>query len=144
MKVLTLGTLVAVTITVAMAGGARAQNNDQGRHCDTTTLRGPYVFAASGFNIVAGVAQPKAIVELIDFHGDGSLTVTGGTVTINGVIAQIAPNGAGNYTLDPDCNGTLAFIGGPSFNIFIGDGKSGWMIQNNPNSVFQGTLTRRR
>ena len=136
--------LMAVVFAVAMTGGARADNEDQGK-CDSRTLKGSYVFTASGFNIVAGTAQPKAIVELIDFHGDGTLTVTGGTVSINGAITQIAPNGVGNYTLEPGCVGTLAFIPGPSFNIVVEkDGKSGWMIQNNPNSVFQGTLALRR
>ena len=50
-----------------------------------STLDGLYVFTAPGFNIVAGVPQPKAIVELIDFHGDGELTVPAATVSINGV-----------------------------------------------------------
>ena len=51
----------------ARAGGGR----DNG--CTLRTLRGTYVFSASGFNIVAGVAQPKAIVEVIVFNGDGTL-----------------------------------------------------------------------
>ena len=45
---------------------------DDGKACTVQTLRGSYLFAASGFNIVAGVAQPKAIVEGIDFNGDGA------------------------------------------------------------------------
>jgi len=48
-----------------------------------------YVFTASGFNIVSGVPQPKAIVELIRFFRDGTLDAPGGTVSINGSINPI-------------------------------------------------------
>jgi hypothetical protein len=148
MKALTMRTLIVVTFAGLISVVAWADDNNgqgQGPQCEEKTLRGSYVLAASGFNISGGAAQPKAIVELIDFHGDGSLTVTGGTLSINGTITQIPPNGAGNYTLGPDCNGTVNFIPLPNFNLFVDrDGKSGWVIQNNPNSVFQGTLTQRK
>ena len=145
MKALTMGILLAVTLAGVTASVASADNNGQGPVCDSATLRGEYVFTARGFNIVAGVAQPKAIVELIEFHGDGALTVLGGTVSVNGVIAQIPPNGTGNYSLGPDCNGTLSFIPAPNFTLFVErDGTSGWMMQTNPNSVFQGTLEQRK
>ena len=110
--------------------------------CGLHTLHGSYVFAASGYNIVAGVPQPKAIVELIDFNGDGTLTVSGGTVSINGNVVQNL-SGVGLYTLDAECKGTVMFTPGPSFDIFIRPGdKEGRMIQTNPGSVFQGTVTR--
>lgn len=145
MKALTMRTLLALALVSATTSVTRADDDDHERHCDSTKLKGSYVFSATGFNIVGGVAQPKTIVELIDFHGNGALTVTGGTVSINGVITQIAPNGVGNYTVESNCTGTIAFIPGPSFNLVVEvDGKTGWMIQSNPNSVFQGTLTRRK
>ena len=146
MKAFTMRTLIAVTIAGTLSNVAWADNEGHGRKCDSTTLKGSYVFSASGFNIVGGVAQPKTIVELIDFHGNGALTVTGGTVSINGAIMPIAPNQPGNYGVDPDCTGTVNFIPGPNFNLVVEvDGKSGWMIQTGPNpAVFQGTLTRRK
>ena len=145
MKALTMRTLIAVATVAAMTSVTRAEQEDHEGKCGSKTLKGSYVFSATGFNIVAGVAQPKTIVELIDFHGNGALTVTGGTVSINGVIIPIAPNGPGNYTVDPDCTGTISFIPGPRFNLVVEvDGKSGWMIQSDPNTVFQGTLTRRK
>jgi hypothetical protein len=145
MKALTMGTLLAVTFAWVMASAARADNG-LGPECDSATLRGEYVFTARGFSIGAGgVAQPKAIVELIEFHGNGALTVLGGTVSMNGVVNQIPPGGAGNYTLGPDCNGTLNFLPAPNFSLFVErDGKSGWMIQTNNNNVFQGTLEQRK
>ena len=147
MKAFTMRALVAVTIAGTLSSVAWADNDEHGRKCDSTTLKGSYVFSASGFTIIpGGVPQPKTIVELIDFHGNGALTVTGGTLSLNGTIITIPPNGAGNYTVEPDCTGTVSFNPLPSFNLVVEvDGKSGWMIQALPNlSVFQGTLTRRK
>jgi hypothetical protein len=55
-------------------------------HCGVHTLRGSYLFATHGWNIVGGVAVPKAIVEGIDFNGDGTLISPFATVSINGTI----------------------------------------------------------
>lgn len=110
--------------------------------CGLQTLRGSYVFAASGYNIVAGVQQPKAIVEAVEFHGDGTLSVPAATVSINGNVMQ-SSSGIGVYSLDNACRGTLTFIPGPSFDIFAdASGRLAWMIQTNPGTVFQGTLTK--
>jgi len=109
--------------------------------CRERTLRGSYVFSASGFNIVGGVQQPKAIVEVIVFNGDGSLDVPAATVSLNGVIIR-SPHGVGTYTVEDDCSGTVTFSG-PTYDMFLskdGDGIS--MIQTNPNTVFQGVATR--
>jgi hypothetical protein len=103
------------------------------------TLRGTYVFTASGFTLVAGVAQPKAIVEAINFNGDGTLLVPFATRSINGVVAR-TPGGAGTYTVDASCSGTIAFNPGPGFDIFISPrGEKIWMIQTDSGNVFEGT-----
>jgi hypothetical protein len=112
--------------------------------CDVRTLRGSYVFDAHGWNIVGGVAQPKAILEGIDFNGDGTLVSPFATVSINGTIIR-SSGGLGTYTVNADCTGTVSFTGGPSFDIFIerNDGKQLWMIQTGPGApVFEGTATR--
>jgi hypothetical protein len=106
------------------------------------TLHGSYIFATHGWNIVSGVAQPKAIVEGIDFNGDGTLSSPFATVSINGTILHFGA-GVGSYTVQPDCRGTLTFSSGISFDIFVQlGGKQLWMIQTNPNTVFEGTATR--
>jgi hypothetical protein len=110
--------------------------------CDQQTLRGSYLFNASGFNIGADGALPKAIVEAIDFNGDGTLGVPAATVSINGTISR-SSGGVGTYTLDAECRGTVTFTPGPSFDIFVDrNGKQAWMIQINANSVFQGSVTK--
>ena len=88
--------VVSALIVLGLSGVAQARDNEEDRKpCSEATLHGLYVFTASGFNIVGGVAQPKAIVELIRFNGDGSLTVPASTVSINGVITRSPPDGPG-------------------------------------------------
>jgi hypothetical protein len=111
------------------------------RACTERTLRGSYVFSASGFNIVAGVPQPKAIVEVIVFNGDGTLDVPAATVSLNGVIIRSTPS-VGTYTVEDDCSGTITF-NGPTYDMFLSkDGDDISMIQTNTNTVFQGLATR--
>jgi hypothetical protein len=91
MKTLIKLTLLPAAITLALGHAARAEDHDHG--CSDSTLRGLYAFNAPGFNIVAGVAIPKAIMELIRFNGDGTLTVPAATRSVNGVIARSPANG---------------------------------------------------
>lgn len=149
---------IAVTIAVPNASSAQAarpgmptataspieRSNHDDDVCGVSTLRGTYVFAASGFNITAaGVAIPKAIVEVIEFNGDGTLSVPHATVSVNGVLPPFSP-GVGTYDVENDCAGTILFTPGPAFDIFVAkDAQTIWMIQTGPNpSVFQGTATR--
>jgi len=118
--------------------------------CGAYTLRGLYIFATHGWNIINGVAQPKAIVEGIDFNGDGTLVSPFATVSINGFIVRSSGTTGvtGVYTVNADCTGTLAFTPGPTFDIFVDPkgGKQLWMIQTGPAvvppAVFEGTATR--
>ena len=91
----------------------------------------------------AGVAVPKAIVEGINFNGDGTLVSPFATVSINGTILH-SSGSPGTYTVNADCTGTLSFTGGPSFDIFVSlNGQQLWMIQTGPvPAVFEGTVTR--
>jgi hypothetical protein len=137
MKRLTRQSLFAAAMVLAVSGVALADD------CNLKTLRGSYFFAANGYTIVAGVAQPKAIVEVIDFKGDGTLSVPAATRRANGVIVRTPPGGTGSYTVEVGCTGTISFDGGPSLDIFISPkGEKIWMIQTNPDTVFQGTATR--
>jgi len=117
MKALIKSAVLSAAMTLALGHAARAEEHNHG--CSDSTLRGLYVFNASGFNIVAGVAIPKAIMELIRFNGDGTLTVPAATRSVNGVIARSPANGVGTYTLAPDCTGSITFgPPGPTFDMF--------------------------
>jgi hypothetical protein len=145
--VLAAAWLVA-TLALGVSGVALAE--DGGHRCTLATLEGLYVFAATGYIIPAdNPAQPKAIVEFIQFNGDGTLDVPGATRSLNGEIAQIPPGGTGTYTVadlvpaDEACTGSLTFTGGPTFDLFIPTkGKQIWLIQTNEGNVFQGTATK--
>ena len=92
-------------------------------------------------NIVGGVQQPKAIVEVIAFNGDGTLDVLEATVSLNGVIIR-SLHSVGTYTVEDNCSGTVTF-NGPTYDMFLSkDGDDISMIQTNPNKVFQGLATR--
>jgi hypothetical protein len=128
---------------VALGASVPAVAGDESE-CRSETLQGRYVFAARGFTINDGVAQPKAIVEIIDFDGDGAVSVPLATVSTNGRILRFSPGGSGTYTIDDACTGTIDFgTNGPTFDI-VASARGGkvWMIQTNPNTVFQGTATR--
>ena len=125
------------------SGFAAAAGEGARRACTVRTLRGSYVFSATGFNIVGGVPQPKAIVEVITFHGDGRLDVPAATVSLNGAIIRSLPS-FGTYTVEDDCTGTVT-LNGPTFDIFLSrDGDDISLIQTNPNTVFQGFARRTR
>ena len=138
-------TLYAVLVTVAalsVSGAARARRGPD--DCGPKTLRGTYVFAATGYNIMSGVPQPKAIVEVIEFNGDGTLTVPAATRSVNGVIARSTPGGTGTYTVEPGCAGTITFDpGGPTYDTFFStNAQELWMIQTTAGTVFEGTAKR--
>jgi|tagenome__1003787_1003787.scaffolds.fasta_scaffold20462382_2 hypothetical protein len=142
-----LGTTALVIFAAMMLtapGSAQAKDNDNDtRECSVATLQGQYVFHASGFNILAGVAQPKAIVELIHFNGDGSLYSPAATVSINGVVGR-SSGSVGRYTVTSDCIGAVAFDHGPMFDLFVGFRQTElYLIQTGPGSpVFGGTAER--
>jgi len=141
-KLTTKQVIIAVAMALAGVTGVALADDDEGA-CSVATLRGPYVFAANGYNIVGGIAQPKAIVEAIRFDGNGALTVPAATVSINGTIVHPPPNGTGIYTVASDCSGTLTFGSGPTFDLFLAPGgREFFMIQTNPFTVLQGRVVK--
>jgi hypothetical protein len=141
------GLVSAVLLTFVVGSPAFGNGHD---HCTVAALDDLYVFTATGFSVPTppGPALPKAIIELIRFNGDGTLTVPGVTVSLNGVIPPVPPGGTGTYTVtdvpgDEACAGTIVFASGTSFNtVFAHSAKTIYMIQTNPTNVFQGTATK--
>jgi hypothetical protein len=137
--------LVSLVAAMALGTSGIVRAGSPEETCSVQTLRGSYLFATHGWNIVGGVAVPKAIVEGINFNGDGTLVSPFATVSINGMIIH-SSGSVGSYTVAADCRGTLTFTGGPSFDIFVDpNGKQLWMIQTGPAAapaVFEGTVTQ--
>src|SRR5262245_29293827 len=117
--------------------------------CTPATLNGLYEFSASGYTVTpAGAALPKSVLELIHFNGDGTLSVPGAVVSVNGTITIVPPGGTGTYAVSPidgeaACAGSLAFLpNGPHFALLIRpDAVTLRMFQTDQNNVFQGTAT---
>ncbi|MDP9088077.1 MAG: hypothetical protein M3O26_04960 [Pseudomonadota bacterium] len=135
-----------VAFVAAMAVGVSSilHAEETEDRCSSTTLKGLYVFNTAGFNVVAGVAQPAAILELIRFNGDGSLSVPAATVSMNGTIIRPA-GGVGTYSVAADCTGKIVFgPPGPTFDFVLAPGGSTlYMIRTGPGSpVVQGQAHR--
>ena len=119
-------------------------------------LRGEYALAATGFTRAANSLPgapwtPKAILEVMHFNGDGTLTTSAVTVANafgdTGAILQPPAGSPGVYTVNPDCTGTVQFLGANSvtYGIYVDPprGETIRMIQTSPaDNVFQGIARR--
>jgi len=124
----------AVCLTGAMALGtsspARAAADSQ--VCRVNSLHGLYVWTFDGYTRLGGVLVPKAVMQGLQFNGDGTTYNPFGTVNVGGSLIIDATGGVGTYTVAPDCTGTLSITDGPSFNLYIGPGgKQIWTTQTN-------------
>lgn len=129
---------------------------DPTNRCGDTVLRGEYAFTASGFTRAPGSVQgtpwvPKAILEILHFNGDGTLTTPAVTVANpfgdTGAVMQPPSGAPGVYTVNADCTGTVQFLdpNNVTYRIYVDPprGESIRMIQTNPaNNVFQGVAQR--
>src|SRR5215813_11794418 len=91
------GLISAVLMLTVIGSSALGHAHDR---CTVAALDGLYVFTATGFSIpTPTTSAPKAIVELIRFNGDSTLTVPGVTVSLNGVIPPSTAGGTGTYAV---------------------------------------------
>ena len=133
---------IALATGFAMPQAASA-NDDDTVSCSLRTLRGVYEFSASGFNIVNGVALPKAIIETVVFDGHGNVSRQPYRSPSTAIFIQPPQGNPGVYTVNANCTGTLTFADGPMFDLHVAPyGKSIKMLQTNPNTVMQGTALK--
>ena len=145
LKIVALRKQLPVSAALALAAGLTLPSMvlaDEDE-CTAATIRGVYMFHASGYNIVSGVPLPKAIIETVVLDGLGNVTTPSVSLSINGTILQPPQGNPGVYTVEADCTGTLTFADGPKFDLQITpNGKQINMLQTNPNTVMQGTARR--
>jgi hypothetical protein len=153
MKHLITQFVATLTLILCLPGLAAA---DATNRCNNGILKGHYIFTATGYTRAPGSAAgtawvPKAIVEVLHFHGDGTLTTPAVTVANpsndSGAIIQPPSGPPGVYSINTDCSGTVHFLDGSNlaFTIHVEPprGDTIWMIQINPaNNVFQGSGKR--
>ena len=136
-RMLLTAALLAATMGLGLSDVALA--NDK---CTLATLKGRYLFATTGSNIVESVPQPISIVEVIDANGDGTLNVPAVTLSVNGTILRFA-DVSGSYTVNEDCTGTITFVTEVHLDIFIApNGKEFYLIQTDPNTVLAAVARR--
>jgi hypothetical protein len=156
MKGLMTKCAATLPLILCLPGFAAAEPTNR---CRDDILRGTYVFTASGFTRAPNSGPgtpwvPKAIVEVLQFNGDGTLSTPAVTVANPfgdlGNILQPPSGGApGSYSINDDCSGTVQFADASNvtFKIYVDypEGDTIWMIQTNPaNNVFQGSAKRVR
>ncbi|WP_017460262.1 hypothetical protein [Dyella ginsengisoli] len=144
---------VLAVAAFAMCGPSLAHANLGG--CSSGSLKGRYVFTASGFTRAPAAPPgtpwvPKAILEVLQFNGDGTVLTPAVTVAnpFGDLGAIMAPPGGapGEYTVNADCTGTVHFLdpNNVTFSIYVeAFGQRVRMIQTNPsNNVFEGVARR--
>ena len=101
-----------------------------GRVCSVGMLKGLYLWTFDAYGNFNGNFVPVAIMQGLQFNGDGTTYNTLGTVNIGGTTIIDATGAAGTYTVAPDCTGTLSVPNGPSLNMYVGPGaQKFWFTQ---------------
>ena len=154
MKHLMTKCAAAFSLILCLPGLAAA---DPTKRCTNDILKGHYVFTASGFTRPPDSAPgtpwvPKAILEVLQFNGDGTLSTPALAVAnpfgdLGNILQPPSGGASGTYTINEDCTGTVQFAdaGSVAFKIYVDppQGATIWMIQTNPNNnVFQGSAQR--
>jgi len=139
-------------LVLCLPGLAAAEPTNK---CKDNILKGHYVFTASGFTRPPGSQPgipwvPKAILEVLQFNGDGTLSTPAVTAAnpfgdTGGILHGVGAPGV--YSINDDCTGSVKFSDANSvtFTIYVDppQGDTIWMIQTNPlNNVFQGSAKR--
>jgi hypothetical protein len=133
-----LGCLAAIAL--GTSGTARASERFP-QPCSVQMLRGSYLWSFDAYENFNGNFVPVAVMQGLQFNGDGTTLNTFGTVNIGGTIIFDVTGAVGTYTVAADCTGTLSPAPGiaPTFNIYVGPGaQQVWTIQSSPDSLAPG------
>ena len=132
----------AVCLAAATAPGTSATARAEAdRHCSVGMLRGLYLWTFNAYENFDGNFVPVAVMQGLQFNGDGTTFNPFGTVNIGGTFVFDAAGASGTYTVAADCTGTLSPAPGiaPTFNIYVGPGAQQiWTIQTSPDSLAPG------
>ena len=142
--------LVCLAATMALGTSSPARAAADARVCSVGMLRGLYLWTFDALGNVDGNLVPTAVMQGLQFNGDGTTYNAFGTVNIGGTIIFDATGFSGTYTVNPDCTGILSPAPGvaPTFNIYVGPGaQQVWTIQSGPDGegtpgVSRGTAVR--
>ena len=133
------GALVCLVAVIAPGTSATAGAAADAQVCSVGMLKGQYLASFNAYTNFGGNFVPTAVLQGLQFNGDGTTLNTFGTVNIGGTIVFDVTGAVGSYTVAPDCTGTLSITGGPNFNIYVGPGaQKVWTIQSSPTPASTG------
>jgi hypothetical protein len=108
-----VGTSIVVAVAMAFSPQVAAQDEETGRICAESTLRGDYGLLASGVRTFGGVRENFVATALWTFHGDGTLTQRTGAA-LHGEITGFAPPSVnelpGTYQVNENCTGSMSLF----------------------------------
>jgi hypothetical protein len=142
-----IGVLVSVGLLTVEQGFAR--ENDGAPKCTLATLKGRYLFGGGtgtlfppAFGLTEQAIGSAAGFHIFNGNGTGHDYVT---FTINGIDQHVPSPNDLTYTLNPDCTGTYAIVGGgPTFDIFVSpNGDEMTAINTNEGAAGSYTPSRR-
>ena len=114
--VMSLLTLVVVAAAVALSPHVAAQDEETGRVCAESTLRGDYGLLASGVRrlppALGGGSEHFVATAIWTFHGQGTFTQRTGAA-LHGEVTGIAPalnEVPGTYQVNENCTGSMSLF----------------------------------
>ena len=138
---------LSLSSALAAPNDQELQDLDGHRVCTLATLKGRYLFAASGvilppaFGVPAPTQGADAGARILNGDGTGTDTVTvriGNKIALQNLVSPLS------YTVNPDCTGTITVVNGPSFDIFIApDGSEFAEIATAPDGNYATGIDRR-
>jgi hypothetical protein len=140
-----IGIFITVGLITMEPGYAEEQEGEP--TCTLKTLKGRYLFAASGTLLppAFGVTEPTpgADAGYHTFNGDGTGTATvtvrvGSEIVLENFVTPIS------YTVNADCTGSYTVPNGPSFDLFIApNGEAIARIATAPPGNYVSSIDRR-
>jgi len=141
--------IAGLSLSSALAASNEQEQQEPDRHqvCTLGTLKGRYLFAASGvllppaFGVTVPTPAADAGLRILNGDGTGTDTVTvriGDQIVLENVPSPLS------YTVNADCTGTITVVNGPSFDIFIApDGSEFAEIATAPPGNYPAGIDRR-
>jgi hypothetical protein len=111
-----VGMVIVSGAALVLSPRVAAQDEETGRICAQSTLRGDYGLLASGVRslppVLGGGSEHFAATALWTFHGDGTFTQRTGAA-LHGEVTGIAPGVGevpGTYLVNENCTGSMSLF----------------------------------
>ncbi len=118
--------------------------------CTSATLTGTYGFMWQGFDVLrhgTGAQLPWASAGVLNFDGQGGVSAVVVGSSIGGKISLDQTPSSGNYTVAPDCTGSVSLTGGPGAGetlnvVIVSGGAEAFLMSTTPTQTFAADAKR--